>query len=151
MRKKSLYQVSEIKLVYTSKINIQDRPQIRQSRDAYDIFLNNWSDQLEFIEEFNILLLNRTGRVIGIYYVSKGGHSGTVVDAKVVFSAALKSRAASIIAAHNHPSGGSKPSASDIALTKKLKKAGEYLDIAVLDHLIITPFTYYSFADEGMI
>ena len=75
--------------------------------------------------------------------------SGTVVDAKVIFAAALKCRACAIILAHNHPSTNPQPSRADIELTNKLKKAGELLDLPILDHLIITPHGYYSFADEG--
>lgn len=151
MNKNPLYQVSEIKLVYKSEINIQDRPQIRSSRDAYEIFINNWSDQIELVEEFYVLMLNRTNRVLGIIQVSSGGHTGTIVDAKIIFVAALKCRANSILLCHNHPSGATKPSNADISLTKKLKQAGQVLDILVLDHLIITPSSYYSFGDEGMI
>lgn len=82
--------------------------------------------------------------------ISKGGVSGTVVDLKIVFAAALKGRASSIILAHNHPSGNLKPSQADIELTRKFRKAGEILDISVLDHLILSPDgDYYSFADEN--
>ncbi|KAA3621019.1 MAG: DNA repair protein [Bacteroidetes bacterium] len=151
MRKNPLYQVSEIALVYKSKIDIRDRPKVRSSRDAYNIFINNWSDQIELLEEFKVLMLNRRGRVLGIYCASKGGHTGTIVDAKLIFTAALKCRANSVILCHNHPSAESTPSRADIALTKKLKQAGEVLDIMVLDHLIITPHSYYSFGDEGII
>lgn len=151
MKDLSLFQVAEIKLTYVSKVKAMDRPHILSSKDGYNILLNNWSDQIEFVEEFNILLLNRTNRVMGVYNISKGGQSGTVVDAKVIFIAALKARASSIILAHNHPSGNLKPSQADIDITKKLKQAGELLDLAVLDHLIVTPFGYYSFADDGQL
>ena len=93
----SLFQVAEIELTYKNKVNPLDRPQITNSRQSYDILLHNWSDQLDWIEEFNILLLNRANRVLGFYNVSKGGQTGTVVDAKVVFAAALKMKANYII------------------------------------------------------
>jgi len=147
----SLFSVSEVELTYKSKVNPLDRPQITHSRQSYDILLHNWSDQLEWVEEFNILLLNRANRVLGFYNVSKGGQTGTVVDAKVVFAAALKCKANYLILAHNHPSGNIQPSVQDIALTKKLVAGGKLLDIPVLDHLIITPYSYFSFADEGKI
>jgi DNA repair protein RadC len=102
------------------------------------------------VEEFKILLLNRAGRVIGCYEVSFGGFAGTVADPKVIFAVALKSCASSIVLAHNHPSGNLKPSQSDINLTQKLIQAGKYLEINVLDHIILTREGYYSFADEGM-
>jgi len=147
----SFYQVSEIELTYKRKVKASDRPKITCSRDSFDILLNNWSDQIEFIEEFNILLLSRANRVLGFYNVSKGGHNGTVVDAKVVFSAALKMKASYIVLSHNHPSENLTPSLQDIELTKKLVEGGKLLDIKVLDHLIVTPWGYYSFADEGKI
>ena len=146
-----LFTVSEIELTYKSKVNPSDRPQITSSRNSYDVLLNNWSDQLEWVEEFNILLLNRANRVLGFYNVSKGGQTGTVVDAKVVFAAALKCKAVSLVISHNHPSGNLNPSMADISITKKLVEGGKLLDIKVLDHLIITPYGYYSFADEGKI
>ncbi len=147
----SFFKVSEVELTYKSKVKPSDRPQITSSRHSYDILLHNWSDQLEWVEEFNILLLNRANRVLGFYNVSKGGQTGTVVDAKVVFAAALKMKANYIVLSHNHPSGALHPSTADIAITKKLVAGGKLLDIKVLDHLIITPYGYYSFADEGKI
>ena len=143
-------QVSEIKLVYKSKTKAIERPQITSSRDAYWTMESNWSDQIGLLEEFNVLLLDRSNRAMAICPISKGGVSGTVVDLKIVFAAALKGRASSIILAHNHPSGNLKPSQADIELTRKFKKAGEILDISVLDHLILSPDgDYYSFADEN--
>ena len=142
--------VTEIRLSYQSKVKAADRPQIRSSQDAYSILIERW-EQIELVEEFKILLLDRSNRVMAYYPVSRGGLAGTVVDAKMVFAAALKGRASSLILAHNHPSGSLQPSKNDIALTKKLKQAGEMLDIVVLDHLILTPYDgFYSFADEGM-
>ncbi len=83
--------------------------------------------------------------------ITTGGISGTVADPKVIFAAALKSTASGIILSHNHPSGSLRPSQADINLTRKLKSAGELLDIAVLDHMILTSESYFSFADEGVI
>ncbi len=143
-------QVSEIKLVYKSKTKAKERPQITSSRDAYWTLESNWSDQIGLLEEFNVLLLDRSNRAMAICPISKGGVSGTVVDLKIVFAAALKGRASSIILAHNHPSGNLKPSQADIELTRKFRKASEILDISVLDHLILSPDgDYYSFADEN--
>ena len=144
----SLFQVAEIELTYKNRVNPLDRPQITNSRQSYDILLHNWSDQLDWIEEFNILLLNRANRVLGFYNVSKGGQTGTVVDAKVVFAAALKMKANYIILSHNHPSGNLHPSIQDIEITKKLVAGAKLLDLKVLDHIIVTPYDYYSFADE---
>lgn len=148
----SLYQVSEINLTYRPKFKASERPKVTSSKDAYDILYNNWDlDKIELLEQFKILLLNRANNVIGIFQVSSGGIAGTVADPKLIFSTALKACASSIILSHNHPSGNLQPSPQDIELTKKIKTGGSYLDIMVLDHVIITPDRYYSFADEGMI
>ena len=102
-------------------------------------------------EEFWVLLLNRQNQVIEKKNVSRGGVSGTVADAKLIFKPAIEKLASSIILCHNHPSGNLKASSADLALTKKLVLAGNNLDIAVLDHLIVGNDAYLSFADEGLI
>ncbi|MGO3184190.1 MAG: RadC family protein [Aequorivita sp.] len=102
-------------------------------------------------EEFWILYLNNSNKVIKSAQLSKGGITGTVVDVRLAFKEALQLGAVGIILAHNHPSGTLKPSQADIQLTKKLKIAGDSLDIKVLDHLIITEKAYFSFADENML
>lgn len=101
-------------------------------------------------EEFWVLYLNNSNKVIFKSQISKGGITGTVVDTRMVFKIALEHFATSIIICHNHPSGKLQASESDINLTKKLKTAGQTLDILVLDHLIITEFGYLSFTDEGI-
>ncbi len=102
-------------------------------------------------EEFWILLLDRANQIIKAEHISKGGVSGTVADAKIIFKSAIEHLASGIILCHNHPSGNNKPSNSDIELTQKLRQAGQLLDIKVLDHLIIAGGKFYSFADEGLI
>lgn len=89
--------------------------------------------------------------MLGIYEVSSGGITGTVADPKLIFVAALKASACGIIISHNHPSGNLKPSRPDEDLTAKIKQAGKFLDIQVLDHVIVTSEGYYSFADEGVL
>jgi len=144
-------EVTEIKMVYQNRIKAAERPQIRRSQDAYNILSDHWSDQIGLMEEFYILLLDRSNRVMGRYLVSQGGVSGTLVDAKIIFACALKSRASGVILSHNHPSGNLSPSQADKNLTIKLRKGGELLDIAILDHLILSPDGgFYSFADEGL-
>jgi DNA repair protein RadC len=83
--------------------------------------------------------------------ISSGGISGTVLDTRVIFQGALLANASSLIIFHNHPSSNLKPSKADKDITNKIKKAGELLDIILLDHLIITEHSYYSFADEGIL
>lgn len=128
--------------------NLKDRPKIQSSRDAFDAIAPILLDLPH--EEFWILLLNRANRVTGREMISTGGVSGTVVDAKIIFKKAVEGLASSIILFHNHPSGQLRPSQQDIDLTRKLKQAGQWLDINVIDHLIISQKGYYSFADEGM-
>jgi DNA repair protein RadC len=97
------------------------------------------------------LLLNRANHVIGWFNVSMGGVASTVVDPKVIFSVALKCNTSGIILSHNHPSGNLNPSNADLELTKKLKNGGQILEIQILDHIILTTESYFSFADEGVI
>ena len=100
-------------------------------------------------EEFWLLLLSRSCKLIAKELISKGGLSGTIADPKIIFSIALQHQASNIILAHNHPSNNKKPSHEDINLTKRLIQAGNILDINVMDHLIITDDGYYSMRDEG--
>lgn len=101
-------------------------------------------------EEFWVLFLNNSNKVISKSQLSKGGIAGTVVDIRLVFKLALENGATGLILCHNHPSGNLKPSDADKQITKKIKTAGEILDVKILDHLIITETKYYSFVDEGI-
>lgn len=101
-------------------------------------------------EEFWIIYLNNSNKVISKSQLSKGGITGTLVDTRLVFKVALEMGATSLILCHNHPSGTIMPSDADKLITKKLKLAGDSLDVKVLDHLIITETKYYSFVDEGI-
>ncbi len=92
-----------------------------------------------------------SNKVLGVCKISIGGLAGTVTDPKKIFQTALKANAASVILCHNHPSGNLKPSKSDIEITKKCVEAGNFLDLKVLDHVIVTRDGYFSFADEGML
>lgn len=102
-------------------------------------------------EEFYALLLNRGNRLVKEYQVSKGGISGTVVDIRMILKEALFVGAACMVLVHNHPSGNKQPSQADITLTKKIQEAAKFMDISVLDHVIIADQSYYSFADDGII
>ncbi len=143
-------QLSEIKVSYTNPKSISKRERISSSNEAAEMLRKIWSDQIELREEFVILLLNRANHVIGWFNVSMGGVASTVVDPKVIFSVALKCNASGIILAHNHPSGNLNPSEADLNLTKKLKNGGQILEIQILDHIILTTESYFSFADEGV-
>lgn len=102
-------------------------------------------------EEFWILLLNRSNRVIGKFLISKGGQAGTVADPKIIFKTALENNAANIVLAHNHPSGSLKPSESDDKLTRNMVASGNLLSLYVVDHLIFANNRYYSYRDEDLI
>ena len=127
----------------------KNRFKVKSARDAYEYLKSDFMDLGH--EEFYILLLNRANDVIGKEQISKGGISGTVADGKMIFHKALEMKSSGIILAHNHPSGQSKPSEKDIKLTKSLVSFGKFIDLVILDHLIITDENYYSFADNGMI
>ncbi|HMQ47985.1 MAG TPA: DNA repair protein RadC [Saprospiraceae bacterium] len=129
--------------------DVKIRPQVTCSKDAYHAIGPHLAD-LNY-EEFWILMLNRTNRIIGKAQISIGGVAGTVVDPKMVFRKALEELACSIILCHNHPSGNPKPSQADLELTQKLKQAGLAIEIPIFDHLIITEKSYFSFADDGIL
>ncbi|OLY94319.1 DNA repair protein radc [Cnuella takakiae] len=144
--------VAEVELVYRSRVKASQRPQVRTSLDAYMILSELWEEgTMDLQESFKVLMLNRGNKILCLYNASSGGITGTVADPRLIFTAALKASAVSIILAHNHPSGLLLPSRADEELTAKLKGAGHLLDIRVADHLILTSETYYSFADEGLI
>jgi DNA repair protein RadC len=102
-------------------------------------------------EVFAVLFLNRANKVNHFEIISRGGITGTVADPRVILKRALEQDATSIVLSHNHPSGSLKPSNADEALTKKIKEAAKYLDIKVIDHIIVSEEGYYSFADEGLL
>lgn len=122
---------------------------VASSKDIHNIFHPLIGDLLH--EEFWILFLKRNHAIISKKKISSGGTSGTVVDPKNVFIAAMESKASAIVLCHNHPSGNMKPSDSDIKLTKNLVQLGDMLEMKVIDHLIIAENRYFSFVDEGML
>ena len=122
---------------------------ITSSSDVYKLMRPVLLDQPT--EYFWVILLNRANQVLKKMAISKGGVSGTLADPKVIFKYALDNLASAIILVHNHPSGTLKPSEADIRLTKQLKLSGKLLEIPVLDHLIFTDESYFSFTDEGIL
>ena len=144
--------ISEVRLIYRTKIKASDRPQIRCSRDAYELFMETWDlDTIEHHEEFKLMLLTRSNRVLGIASISKGGINGTVTDVRIVLQYAIMANASGLLVCHNHPSGNLNPSESDTAITRKIKDSAVMMDIQLLDHLVINTDEYYSFADNGLI
>jgi DNA repair protein RadC len=144
--------VSDVKLIYRPKVKMCERPLVKCSEDAYRLFLDSWDmDTICLAEQSRLMLLNNARRVLGIMLLSQGGITGTVIDPRIVFLAALQAGATCIHLAHNHPSMRLEPSGNDKALTAKIKEAGAFLDIHLEDHLIISPDGYYSMADEGIL
>ena len=123
--------------------------QIKCSKDVYDVLSPVLSDLPH--EEFWVLFLNRSNRIIGRMRLSQGGISGTVTDVRMVMKKAIEYLASGIIIGHNHPSGNLNPSESDSRITTKIKEAGSMIDIQLLDHIIIADNDYYSFADNGIL
>lgn len=149
-----LFNVGEVEIVYKKKVKakISDRPQINTSKDAYEVLRHYWNEgKMDLFEEFKVLLLNRSNRVLHLFEVSSGGMTATIADPRLILVCALKTAAVSIILAHNHPSTNTKPSRADEELTQKIKQACAYFDIKVLDHIILSSEGYFSFADEGLI
>lgn len=142
--------VAEIKVSY---INQQaQRQKVLHSRAIYDVILLQWdSGSLEYVEEAKIILLNRGNEILGVYELSKGGISGTIVDIRIILGVALKCNASAIVLVHNHPSGNLQPSEADKEITNRLRGASKLLDLVLLDHLIISKNGYYSFADNGLL
>ena len=122
---------------------------ISSSKDVFNLFQPVLGDLPH--EEFWILMLNRSNKVIAQNKVSQGGISGTVIDVRLILKSAIDHLASSIILCHNHPSGNLQPSDADTKITKKMSEAGRIMDIPVLDHIIVTDNGYFSYADEGMI
>ena len=152
MKQFEKYQVQEIQVSYTGKIPTQQW-QIKSSQDAANILQSVWNQNTIALQEsFAVLLLNNSNHVKGIYKLSTGGVSATLVDIRLLFAVALKSVTTALVLAHNHPTGRMDPSNLDKELTKKIVEAATYFDIKVLDHIILSPFDeYYSFADSGLL
>lgn len=129
--------------------DVLERAKITSSQDAAIILQQQIGDLP--IEEFWIMFLNQGNRIIKTEQISRGGITQTSVDVRIVFKRAIELMATAIILSHNHPSGNLSPSESDKILTRKFSEAAKYLDIQVLDHIIVTQKSYFSFADEGFI
>ena len=146
------WEVAEIQLNYRSNVKPSLRPQITSSKNAHEVLKESWDEnKIELVEQFKVLLTNRANRVLGIVEISTGGIAGCVADPKLIFAAALKAGASGIILSHNHPSGNTKPSQADMDLTKKIREGARFLEIQLLDHIVITSEHYFSFADEGIL
>lgn len=140
----------QFSLSYINQVKQSELRQITTSKDCEDVLRIVFnSSTFLWREEMLLLCLNRANKVIGYYRVSVGGVSGTVCDPKVIFTIALNSGASAIVLAHNHPSGNLQPSEADKVLTKKIKDLGVLLEVVLIEHMILTHESYYSFADNG--
>lgn len=124
-------------------------PKILSSADVFSYLQPILGDLMH--EEFWVLFLNNSNKILDKKMISSGGHTGTAVDLRLVFKKALEISSTAIILSHNHPSGTLKPSLPDKKMTTNIQKAGNTLNIKVLDHVIITEKSYFSFADEGLL
>lgn len=143
-------EVAEIKVSYST--NQVDKIKLTNCKEVFEFILSRWNlDIIEFQEECKIILVNRANFVLGIYELSKGGISGTIVDIRIILSIALKCTASGIILVHNHPSGNLKSSEADRKITRKLKDACDLLEISLIDHFIISRTDFFSFAQDGFL
>ncbi|SNR68735.1 RadC-like JAB domain-containing protein [Lutibacter agarilyticus] len=143
--------ISEIKIKYNPVKLDNGNVKINSSDDAFKVMLKHWNpDIIELQEEFKVMLLNNSNEVLGIYEMTKGGMTSTLVDVKLLFAVVLKSCATAIITCHNHPSGKLLPSNSDKIIYQKISDVAKLLDIQYLDNLIISNKGKYSFADENV-
>ncbi len=126
-----------------------EKPKITSSKAVFELMQPVIGDLAH--EEFWVVYLNNSNKVITKVQMSKGGLTGTLVDTRLIYKKAIEVSATGIILCHNHPSEKLQPSQSDKDITQKIKAAGKVMDISVLDHLIITEKAYFSFADEGML
>ena len=127
----------------------KEKFKISSSQDAYN-FLSPLVEDLSH-EEFRVLYLNRSNRVVDQKKISQGGISGTVIDVRIILKFAIEVLASSLIISHNHPSGNLQPSDADIQITRKIKEAAKWHDIELLDHIIISDKHYFSFSDKGIL
>lgn len=144
--------VSEVELTYKNNVPYNQRQKISNSQGAYEILTNLFPENtMNYRETFIVLYLNRANQVLGYSVISQGGTSSTTVDIKMVIQTALLANASCIMLAHNHPSGNLRPSSDDNRITNRIIEAARLFDITVLDHIIITNESYYSFTDNGNI
>lgn len=145
--------VNEIQISYKERVPAPFWQKINSSLDASEILFEHWNKNTIGVQEsFKILLLNNSNKVRGIYELSRGGITATMIDLRILFAVVLKTLSVAIILTHNHPSGKLEASKADIQLTNKIKNAAALFDVKVLDHLIIVPNgEYYSFADNSIL
>lgn len=148
---KQLYEIAEVTISYKFGKYTADRNKICSSSCVYEIAKDVVKDHIEHYECFYIMMLNNSNQVLGVSKLSQGGITGTLVDMRIMFQNLIKANATAFIMFHNHPSGTLKPSTADKNLTSKAKEGAKVLDISLLDHVIVTSESFYSFADDGIL
>ena len=146
--------VCEVKISYNPTVKPSERPVLRSSQEIFRLLTDSHvfsPDTIEHREFFKILLLNKANRMLGVMHLSEGSMDGTVIDVRHIMQGSILSNAAGLVLCHNHPSGNCTPSAQDDTVTHQVKQACALFSIRILDHLIISPYSYYSYADEGRI
>jgi len=142
--------IPQIKISYSNPQKASERTKILTSITCDMVLRPSWQD-IGYRETFKIILLDRTLNVLGISTIGEGGLAGCVSDIRMIFQVALQSNAHAIIIAHNHPSGTLAPSEHDIKITNKIKRAGRILEIALVDAIILTEESYFSFGDNHIL
>lgn len=143
--------ITEVELTYRSPTKASERVRVVSSKIAHRIFLETWDmNKIELQEQFRVMFIDGNNSCMGVATVATGGVTTCFVDLKLVFAMALKVNASGIILAHNHPSGSLRPSRADQTLTGQFIAAGKILDMAVIDHLIVTREGYKSLSDDGL-
>ncbi|SNZ01739.1 JAB domain-containing protein [Flagellimonas pacifica] len=147
------HSVNEIQISYREKLSTLQSLSLSNSQEVAQLLFKSWNNNTIGVQEtFKILLLNQSNKVKGIYPLSIGGISATLVDMRILFAIVLKTLSVGIILAHNHPSGQMKASEADRQLTRKIQQGAQLFDVKVLDHIILAPDgRYYSFADNGIL
>lgn len=153
MRTKVILPAPKVRLAFHPRLNMADRPIIRSSADGVALIRQYWDESCYDVrEEAWLVLLAASGRVLGCFQLSIGGVSNTVIDPAIVFLIALRTPGVkSLMLAHNHPSGSTKPSSGDLLLTKKVSAAAELFNLKLVDHFILTKDSYLSMSDEGLL
>jgi DNA repair protein RadC len=143
--------VSELKIAYIPKVKAKDRKKITNSSNLYEAFKPFYDEYINYKELFFVAYLNKANKLLGIMKISEGGLCATLVDIRIIIQGLVLCNATQIILSHNHPTGNLQPSQADIDITNKIKSGFKFMDIIVLDHIIITEDGYYSFADNDNI
>lgn len=150
--KQKTSRIPKIKVSFTPKKCITSRIAIHSSKDAYTALMNIYDmNTIHLYEEFIVLYLDRRNRIMGWRKIGQGNCAGVVVNLQLIFGIAVQSSTSAIIISHNHPSNFTKPSQQDKDMTSKIRDGCKLFDMKLLDHLIVTADSFYSFADEGEI